>query len=259
MNVKAHEIKHALSKKHWDDFFLTEVKNGPTQLAKSGELAIMDALAVKKSWVKPCITGYEVKVSRQDFLNDSKWPAYKNMCHRFYFACPKGLIQPDELPDDVGLIWFNPETNSLYTRKKSKFRDIEMPADMFYYIIMNRLENVKHPFFTSKREYFEEYLNDKVSSRKLGMMVKSKMINNMAEFDKEKVELQRKVDQLKNETELLNKIKEQMRKHGLRTGNWMIEDELERALSSSLPPNFLDKLQTIKNTSDQLYKLAGSK
>lgn len=71
-NVKAHEIKHALARKHerTQDFFLTEVKNGSTYF--SNELYIMDGLAIKKSWVNPMITGYEIKVSRNDFLQEKK-------------------------------------------------------------------------------------------------------------------------------------------------------------------------------------------
>jgi hypothetical protein len=48
---------------------MTEVKNGPTQWGKHYR---MDAVAIKKSWANPCITCYEVKVDRQDFLRDEK-------------------------------------------------------------------------------------------------------------------------------------------------------------------------------------------
>ena len=248
MKVKAHEVKHALSKKHAGDFFLTEVKSGSTWFSK--ELAILDALAIKKSWTKPCITGYEVKVSRQDFLNDSKWPVYKNYCHRFYFACPKGLIQPDELPDDVGLIWLNPETGSLYTRKKSKFRDIEMPADMFYYIILSRLENSEHPFFTSKKEYFEEYVADKINSGQLGFRVSSKLIEKVAAMETENARLQRMVEQYQHDADLLDKIRKIMRDKGFRT--WRIEEELQEVLTAAIPPSLVNELEKIKAASERL-------
>lgn len=56
-NVRADEIKRALSKRHTDDVFLTEVKIGKTWGNK--ELLKFDAFAIKKSWAKPRLTGYE--------------------------------------------------------------------------------------------------------------------------------------------------------------------------------------------------------
>lgn len=54
----------------------------------------------------------EVKVSRGDFLADRKKPHRQNGelgVGRFrYYLCPKGLIQPEELPDRWGLIWATP-------------------------------------------------------------------------------------------------------------------------------------------------------
>ena len=53
-----------------------------------------------KSW------GYEIKVSRGDFLQDKKWKDYLQFCNYFYFLAPKGIIKPDELPKEIGLIEF---------------------------------------------------------------------------------------------------------------------------------------------------------
>jgi hypothetical protein len=52
--------------------------------------------------------GFEVKVNRSDFLQDDKWEHYLQMCTHFYFVCPKGLIAKEELPDEIGLIYYNP-------------------------------------------------------------------------------------------------------------------------------------------------------
>ena len=61
--VTAFEIKRALAEKHYKDFFITECKSGPTQIAAAGTLKILDGLAIKKSWTAPCFTGYEIKVT----------------------------------------------------------------------------------------------------------------------------------------------------------------------------------------------------
>ena len=157
--IRAHIITHSLSKKHEKDAFFTEVKNGSTWF--SSNLLRLDAVAIKKSWRQPCITGYEVKVDRQDFLRDEKWPLYKDCCNRLYFACPTGLIEQDELPDDIGLIYYNPEKESLYTKKKALFRNIDMPVDLLYYLIICRLDSDRHPFFSDRREKLKEWVEDK--------------------------------------------------------------------------------------------------
>ncbi|MGE6260891.1 MmcB family DNA repair protein [Heyndrickxia sporothermodurans] len=253
MKVTAQDIKYALSQKHREDFFLTEVRNGSTWMSR--ELSIMDGLAIKKSWAKPCLTGYEIKVSRSDFMNDEKWPVYKELCHRFYFACPTGLIQADELPDDVGLVWFNPDKKTLYTRKKAKFRNIEMSTDLFYYIIISRLENEKHPFFSSQRELLEQYIIDKVSKQELGRRVGSKLMNDLVELEKENRNLQRKLERLEQNESDFKRIQEVMRKNGLNMYRWNAAEELDKALTTTVPPKFIETLEVIQNASNRLAEI----
>jgi hypothetical protein len=166
--VTAPTIKHALSRRHKDDFFLTEVKDGPTWFKDHVRI---DAWAMKKSWSNPHVLGYEVKVSRSDFLNDTKWPSYLSMCNSLSFVCPKGLIKPDEIDPQVGLIYYNPEKKSLYTAKKALYRNIEIKSEMFQYILMSRITSQEYPFFSSKREFFEQWIVEKKLSYELGQQV----------------------------------------------------------------------------------------
>lgn len=50
----------------------------------------------------------EVKVDRGDLLSELARPEkrapFTNAAHRFFFAAPKGLFRPGELPDDCGLL-----------------------------------------------------------------------------------------------------------------------------------------------------------
>lgn len=253
MSVKAHEIKYALQKKHEDDLFLTEVKNGSTWLNR--ELAIMDAFAMKKSWTKPCFTGYEIKVSRSDFLNDDKWPVYKDLTHRFYFVCPKGLIKPDELPDDVGLIWYNPEKKNLYTRKKALFRDIEISADLLYYILMSRVDSSEHPFFSDKEEYFKEWLEHKINTRYLGVHVSAELINRLAEKENEVEKLKWRLKSMQEYEDIVHKIGEVLKKHNM--NHWHLRgyhETIDEALSTSVPPQLVKEIETIKKISENLYE-----
>lgn len=134
-------IKIALAEKHYRDFFLTEVKSGPTQIAPAGSLKILDGLAIRKSWTNPCFTEYEVKVSRGDFLRDAKFYTYEDLCNCLYIVCPKGIIDRTEVPESVGLMYYDPDKKTIATRKKAIYRKIEYSPEILLYIISSRLES----------------------------------------------------------------------------------------------------------------------
>ncbi len=49
------------------------------------------------------ITIVEVKVTRADFLGDTKWPTYRDFADAFAFAVPEGFALED-LPDGPGIL-----------------------------------------------------------------------------------------------------------------------------------------------------------
>lgn len=78
----------------------------------------IDALAIS-CWAgrrRPAFprVGYEVKVSRSDWLRELKQPGKRefamSICDRFFFAAPWGLIKLDEVPEGCGLVQILPET-----------------------------------------------------------------------------------------------------------------------------------------------------
>jgi hypothetical protein len=60
-------------------------------------------------WSSGFSTLIECKVTRSDFLSDSKKPVRRNprsgMGQRRYYLCPAGIIQVDDLPKKWGLLW----------------------------------------------------------------------------------------------------------------------------------------------------------
>jgi hypothetical protein len=54
------------------------------------------------------IEGIEIKVSRADFLSEMKQPEKSQpvfqYCHRWWLACPKDMVRPEELPETWGLL-----------------------------------------------------------------------------------------------------------------------------------------------------------
>jgi len=152
--VTAAQILEHLQKLHvgatppW--VFYSEVKSGPSWGQKTPwgtrneDLYIMDAVAIKKSWSRPCIEGYEIKVSRSDFLRDKKWQNYQAYCHKFSFVCPPGIVTLDDLKEhgDVGLLYYSPEHDTLFTKRRAMYRKIDMRsaevAGMLMYLVMYR-------------------------------------------------------------------------------------------------------------------------
>jgi len=100
------------------------VKVRPTDFDAEPDSARLDAWAAACSWATPRYFGYEVKVSRSDFLADDKWPRYLTATTYFSFVCPWGLIGLDEIPDGIGLICMNQAGTGLVTRRKPLYRKL---------------------------------------------------------------------------------------------------------------------------------------
>lgn len=195
-------------------FFMTQVKNGPTQYVQADNgLLILDGLSIAKSWSKPCISGYEIKVSRGDFLRDAKWYQYFGYVNEFYLVCPSGIIDRTEIPLECGLMYYRPESRTVVMKKKAIHRDITPSADMLMYIIMSKLDSDRLPFFNSRKVWVEEYLKDKSSSHILGRSLATKLPQKLAE-------LQCEIDRLHNvkvELDELNDIKDVCERHNVKT------------------------------------------
>lgn len=215
--ITSDEILKRLADRHTDDFFMTEVKNGPTQL---GRHIRMDAVAIKKSWTSPCISAYEVKVSRNDFVRDDKWPGYMNYCNKFAFACPEGLIQKDELPPEVGLFWYRGADKHFKIVRQPVYRTVDIPADFFMYIIMNRIQSDRYPFFNSKEEYFRECIEGKKTARSLGHQLSYKIAEELHQMERD---MNRAIEEAKQAEEAVQERKkaiELLRIHGISWHSW---------------------------------------
>ena len=181
--VTSTEIKIALSRINTKNYFLTEVKSGSSYMGTANR--ILDALAIKKSYTNKCFTGYEIKVSRSDFKADNKMYTYLPLVHQLYLVCPKGLIQPEELPLEIGLMWYNPEKQTLVYKKKTPRRNIEIDPEMLLYIIYSRLEEDRIPFYSSKAEFLKDWMENKNSNRDLGNRVGSELARRISSLERQ--------------------------------------------------------------------------
>lgn len=244
--VTSKDIKIALKNKHLNNrsYFITECKTCSSYFPDPQGLLIFDGLAITKSYTQPCIIGYEIKVSRSDFLQDNKWHLYLQYCNEFFFVCPKGLIRKDELPDGVGLIYYNPESMSLKTVKKALYRQIEEPVGVYKYIIYSRLEEDRFPFYEERVEYAEDYLADRAYKKNIGERLGSKLAKEL------QIALER-LDKLSNreaELKCWDKVKKMLEKHGFYFyWKWETDDswieELDKTLSGSVKNKDIDILE----------------
>ena len=203
--LTADDIIRVLADKHKEDVFIPECKTGPSDKG----MMRMDAWVMAKSWAHPMSTVYEVKVNRNDFLKDNKWPGYLPYCNALYFVCPAELIAKEEVPAGVGLMWVSKTGTVVYTKIKAAYRKVEIPEAVYRYILMNRAQITREQL-GDRRQYWEQWLTDKKLDYAFGHRV-SKAIN---ELIKEKIEgaerrnsdLSRQIDRYRDVKALLNNL-----------------------------------------------------
>jgi len=103
-----------------------------------GRQSRIDAIAMKMSYSKIQLWGYEIKVSRRDFIQDEKWHQYLKMCNSLYFVCPHGLISKAEVPEEAGLMYVSKTGSVLRTVKKAPYRPVEYRPTYFMGMIFNK-------------------------------------------------------------------------------------------------------------------------
>lgn len=254
--VTATEIKKALAEYHPKDFFLSECKTDSTYFAGPQGLLIFDGLAIARSYTSPCITGYEIKVSRSDFQRDNKYHLYLQYCNEFYFVVPAGLLKKEEIPDDMGLIYYYPETGKLLKKKKALYRQIEEPVGVYKYIIYSRLEQDRIPFYENRAEYAKDYIADLSEKRKIGRTFGSKMAKDLLDCQER---LERLAD-VESQLEQFHQIEKILEKYNIGGYSWSRNTEntlkqLDEALSSSYPEELNHVEDDLQHTLNYLKRI----
>ncbi|MFC1999193.1 MmcB family DNA repair protein [Chloroflexota bacterium] len=114
---------------------------------------IADVLCAQKSFVNVAMTIYEVKVTRSDFLadkNSGKYVKYMPFCSQLLFACPKGLIKKDDLPDGVGLIVRN--ENGWHVVKSAPRRECMPDVDLLIKLMIQGYQDHRARYRAMERQ-----------------------------------------------------------------------------------------------------------
>lgn len=246
--MSSQHIMEVLASQHTKDVFVSECKDGPSWF---GGHSRMDAWVMNRSWSRLCFTGYEVKVSRADFKQDEKWHSYLGSCNQLYFACPKGMIDPSEVPGEVGLKYCT--EGRAITVKKAAHREVVPPMELFCYILMCRSRVVPPHYHepethVEKIERFKKWAADKSESRKLGQILCSEVAFQMDRIQSENTILKECMEKLEDIRKFANEI-------GIT--KWCTEDRIKQRLAefkSAVPPEYMQRLRGMKIETDNLLK-----
>ena len=228
MTVTATQLLDLLAARHAKDVFVPECKTGPTWY---GAPIRLDAWAMRKSWAHADTYGYEIKVSRSDFLRDDKWTAYLDYCSHFSFVCPPGTIEPSEVPQDVGLIVSSKNGKRLYTKRKASPRDVEIPESLWRYLLMWRCRIVDFYEKPDNAAFWRAWLQGKREKHDLGFAVS----RSLARRFKDKCgQVVGENARLQRQNETLGRLKEQLRAIGVDPDrDWINADDVERRVSAA--------------------------
>ena len=213
MTVSATDIYKLLEYKFPVERFLTvpECKVGSTWF--KSVCSRFDMWVMSRSWVHPRFIGCEIKVSRQDFLNDSKWPSYLPYCTEFYFVSAYGIIDSGEVPEQAGLMVASKNCKQLTIKKKAPVREVVIPQSLLIYILMCRARITSDNTGHSKTRLWQDRLREMESNKKLGSGVAFHVRRLAEERIKEVLAENR---ELKDENHKLYQIKECMDSLGIK-------------------------------------------
>ncbi|MFW6312811.1 MAG: MmcB family DNA repair protein [Spirochaetota bacterium] len=249
--MTARQILDLIASKHSEDVFVPECKDGATIFGSHFRL---DAWAMKRSWANPMTTGYEIKVSRSDFLRDDKIPAYADLCNRLYLVAPAGVIDPSELPDFCGLLVPASTGTRLFTKRKAPYRKIEEPALLYKYLLMSRAtitpSRYAYHVAGSDRSYWERWIETREADREFGRRLGGAI---REAFDREVTRVQEINKNVRRENEKLAEIREVLDDMGLSPRDyWSLKENVQRrieAVRSGITGDMREALEQAKRTS----------
>jgi len=261
VKMSADDLKKALARRHKEDMFFTEVKDGPTQSV--AHHSKIDALAMKISWTSFAITGYEIKVSRSDFMRDDKWQAYLPMCNYMYFVVAPGVCDVQEISDNCGLIVAT-EKGGLRTVRKAPWRDIEHPTSMYMYLMFTYIGAYRDVDGQRPRgarllnelrvEDFKDYLEGKLQFKAIGHSLSMKLRDERWELERKLLRLENRLDDDKRYNQELGDICEALgvSRNGYYRGHDCIQVIAQLRKSGGILQKEADSIRKIAKLSSEL-------
>lgn len=211
MKGKAHAysariLTGLLEERHAKDVFVPECKMG-----EAGSRTL-DGWALLPTWSPLTSIGYEIKVSRSDWLQDQKFEEYRSACHLFFVVAPKGVVQSGELPTGVGLIEPVGEGSGrrLLMRAKASRQEPDKAklVRVMAHVLMWRKD--QRSGFAQSREqrasFWKKWVDERQDFATIGRSVKGRMRTILAEAIKERQAAEFRAKQLEDADAVLREL-----------------------------------------------------
>lgn len=245
MKISAKQILELLAAKHSDDVFVPECKDGPSGTG----MARLDAWAMKKSWANPQMIGYEIKVSRADFLRDTKWPAYLSMCHELYWVTPWKMVMPEEIPDGTGLMWVTNTGTRVQVKRKAPHRDIQVPANVMAYILMCRTAVHGERLQQSKAEYWRDWLAKHRDDQVMGSEVRYQIARQIRTTLEQ---AERRAKNAEQRLKAFEDLERELDSMGIGPGTWNAAERIAERVNGHVPKRIATKAEWLVKSATEL-------
>jgi hypothetical protein len=254
--VHSYEIVTALNKRYERDScgFFSEV---PTGHDVNGDLRL-DGVNLQRSGQDLHVQGFEVKISRSDFLRDNKYHLYGQYVNALTLVCPSGMIQREEVPEHTGLMWYTPSSRSLRYRRKPTW-DMSADTQAVRNSILTRL--AWHDTGSRYLEHYEtaqQYLDEKADWKNVGHYLGTKMAKRIEQLEYQKAGSKNEEERIK--AERYDKLIRILRKHGYTVYDLLIHDindyhNLDQELDQTIPFDGVDlEIDTIINAINRILR-----
>lgn len=195
------------------------------------------------------VPGYEVKVTRADWVRDEKWHAALPYCHVFYIGCPPGLIVPEEVPAEVGLVWVDSGSRRVSVRRKAARRQIDLSPLLMYHLVISRTEPDRHPFFSDSREALEAWVQDKPLRAALADSVRTRLAEAFRAAETRTRDAEKAAARLEEDAAKWRRTVEILRAAGIDVSPWAWrwEEAVRRAVTGRVPEHLERRLRDAAN------------
>jgi hypothetical protein len=239
--MTAQQLKRLLAERHSGDAFVPECKMG------SAGSRILDGWALSATWSPLTAIGYEVKVSRSDWLQDQKYEEYRAACHLFFIVAPKGVVQRQELPDGVGLL--EPVGAGTGQRLVMRVKPARQAPDaeklvslMAHALMWKRAEgDPRRMERTRQAAFWREFANEKAEFHSVGRNVKGRMRKLLSEAIEQR-------NTAVTKAKLLQEAADTLADLGVNLHSWNIRQRITEAVSQ-------DRTRTLQAVSSAITAL----
>ena len=174
----------------------SEVGIGSRWLAERGTgIPIPDVMTMKYSYTQSDMTIYDIKAFRSDFLNDvneAKYKKYLTFCDRFYFATQIGLLTKTDIPQDAGLIVYNPGKDTWSVVKASPRHNADLDRIHWQSLLMAKVATLTRVRSLKERVDWRDNVVLSRKAKNLGYKIMEKL-KKVEEVKSQVDEVKRKV------------------------------------------------------------------